>query len=380
MNRYKRAIACALTFALSISMFTVTAGASTSSKLKDVKGQISSAQSQLKEGKQKANQLVAQLSELNDQIATIEGDIAQIGQNIDTKKAEISAAQQKLQDTEAKMNQQNDDLNQRLRVMYMNGGTGMLEILLGSASISDFLTNVDMVQRIYDNDMDILQKIKDQYTEIDNQKKTLESLKAQLEDEQQQQKAKQSELEQQKSSVEELQAKVAADNDALSAQIDELNDEANELTAELQRQQAAQQISSSTTSTYGGGIMSWPVPGYTSISSPYGYRTHPILHTKKFHSGLDIPAPRGTSIVAASAGTVIFAGTKGGYGNCIMVDHGGGIVTLYGHCSSLVASVGQSVTKGQTIAKVGSTGQSTGNHCHFEVRVNGSTVSPNSYL
>ncbi len=380
MNRYKRAIACALTFALSISMFTVTAGASTSSKLKNVKGQISSAQSQLKEGKQKANQLVSQLSELNDQISAIEGDIAQIGQNIDAKKAEIATAQQKLQDTEAKMNQQNDDLNQRLRVMYMNGGTGMLEILLGSASISDFLTNVDMVQRIYDNDMDILQKIKDQYTEIDNQKKTLESLKAQLEDEQQQQKAKQSELEQQKSSVEELQAKVAADNDALAAQIDELNDEANELTAELQRQQAAQKISSSTTSTYGGGIMSWPVPGYTSISSPYGYRTHPILHTKKFHSGLDIPAPRGTSIVAASAGTVIFAGTKGGYGNCIMVDHGGGIVTLYGHCSSLVASVGQSVTKGQTIAKVGSTGQSTGNHCHFEVRVNGSTVSPNSYL
>ncbi len=380
MNRYKRTIACVLAFALSISMFTITAGASTSSKLKDVKGQISSAQSQLKEGKQKANQLVAQLSELNDQIATIEGDIAQIGQNIDAKKAEISAARQKLQDTEVKMNQQNDDLNQRLRVMYMNGGTGMLEILLGSASISDFLTNVDMVQRIYDNDMDILKKIKDQYTEIDNQKKTLESLKAQLEDEQQQQKAKQSELEQQKSSVEELQAKVAADNDALSAQIDELNDEANELTAELQRQQAAQQISSSTTSTYGGGIMAWPVPGYTTISSPYGYRTHPILNTKKFHSGLDIPAPRGTSIVAASDGTVIFAGTKGGYGNCIMVDHGGGIVTLYGHCSSLVASAGQTVSRGQTIAKVGSTGQSTGNHCHFEVRVNGSTVSPNSYL
>ncbi len=237
-----------------------------------------------------------------------------------------------------------------------------------------------MVQRIYDNDMDILQQIKDQYAEIEKQKQTLESLKAQLEDEQQQQKAKQSELEQQKSSVQELQAKVAADNDALSAQIDELNDEANELTAELQRQQAAKQISSSATSTYGGGVMGWPVTGYTSISSPYGYRTHPILHTKKFHSGLDIPAPRGTSIVAANAGTVIFAGTKGGYGNCIMVDHGGGIVTLYGHCSSLVASVGQTVSRGQTIAKVGSTGQSTGNHCHFEVRVNGSTVSPNSYL
>ena len=139
-NRYKRALACVLTVAISVSMITATASASTSSKLKNVKGQISSAQSQLNEGKKKANQLVSQLDDLNDQIADIEGDIAQIGQNIDAKKAEISAAQQKLNDTEARMEQQNDDLNQRLRVMYMNGGTGTLE------EISEIMSMVSLGQ------------------------------------------------------------------------------------------------------------------------------------------------------------------------------------------------------------------------------------------
>ena len=124
----------------------------------------------------------------------------------------------------------------------------------------------------------------------------------------------------------------------------------------------------------------WPVPGNYRVSSGYVDRTSPIFGTAEFHTGIDIPANYGTSVVAAADGVVITAGWVNGYGNTVMISHGSGLVTLYGHNSSLVVSKGDSVKKGQTIAKVGSTGYSTGNHCHFEVRKDGDHVDPNIYL
>ena len=124
----------------------------------------------------------------------------------------------------------------------------------------------------------------------------------------------------------------------------------------------------------------WPVPGYYRISSDYVDRTSPIFGAAEFHTGIDIPASYGEDVVAAADGVVITSGWVNGYGNTVMISHGSGIVTLYGHNSSLVISNGQSVKKGQVIAKIGSTGYSTGNHCHFEVRINGDHTSPWPYL
>ena len=128
------------------------------------------------------------------------------------------------------------------------------------------------------------------------------------------------------------------------------------------------------------GTFTWPLPGYTSASSAYGWRTHPIYGTRKFHKGEDIPAPTGAAIVAAASGTVTTAGWVSGYGNYTVINHGGGVMTAYGHQSAIYVSVGQTVSAGQTIGAVGSTGNSTGPHLHFEVYVNGATQNPMSYF
>jgi murein DD-endopeptidase MepM/ murein hydrolase activator NlpD len=127
---------------------------------------------------------------------------------------------------------------------------------------------------------------------------------------------------------------------------------------------------------YIGGNMKWPTPGYTNVVSPYGRRLHPILKKYKMHTGIDIDAPSGASIIAANSGTIIIAGWRSGYGNTVVIDHGGGITTLYAHCSKILVKVGDHVAAGKVIAKVGSTGLSTGAHLHFEIRVNGDTVDP----
>lgn len=135
-------------------------------------------------------------------------------------------------------------------------------------------------------------------------------------------------------------------------------------------------------STTPTGTFQWPVPSSHTITSNYGYRIHPISGTKKLHAGIDIGAPGGSNIVAADAGTVVLSsfGYNGGYGNYVIISHGNGITTRYAHCSNLFVSTGESVSKGQVIAAVGSTGASTGNHCHFEVRINGGSKNPLNYL
>jgi murein DD-endopeptidase MepM/ murein hydrolase activator NlpD len=172
--------------------------------------------------------------------------------------------------------------------------------------------------------------------------------------------------------VAKLKAEVASNNKVLEAQIDSLNQEANSLIAEILRLQGTEE--------YVGGVLGWPAPSSKRITSYFGYRTHPILKVKKLHTGIDIGVPSGHDIVAANAGKVIKAAWNNSYGYMIMIDHGGGIVTLYAHNSKLLVKTGDIVKKGQVIALSGSTGMSTGPHLHFEVRVNGEYKNPLDYL
>ena len=238
-----------------------------------------------------------------------------------------------------------------------------IKILLNSSSISDFFNNIYIVKQIVKQDKEVL-------TELDENKQEIEDKKSQIENK--------------KVEQEELKLLLEIDNESLNNDKieleklkSELEKEENELESEIEKI-AAQSVVNGEGQVISSG--SWPVPGHSRISSPYGYRIHPIFNTKKMHTGIDIPAPTGTPTVSIDSGKVIFAGTKGGYGKTVMIQHDDGKVTLYAHNSALTVSVGQRVKKGQVVAKIGSTGNSTGPHLHFEVRINGKHVNPVPYI
>ena len=281
------------------------------------------------------------------------------------------------------MDTQNEDLSARLRNMYKNGSIGFVDVLMESGSFTEFLTNLDMVERIYEGDKEVLDELQKAYDEIDKKKKKVETLQAELKDSKEV-------AETEMKTVEKEKAKIAASNEETEKMLDDLNDEADAITAKIKAEEEARKAAaaknsggsgnsggSSSSGSSGGGRLSWPCHG--TITSEQGWRVHPIFGYKKYHSGMDIGVAYGTPIKAAASGTVIMASWYGGYGYCVIIDHGNGLSTLYGHNSSLHVSYGQKVSRGQTIASAGSTGYST-LHCHFEVRVNGSVTNPRNYL
>jgi murein DD-endopeptidase MepM/ murein hydrolase activator NlpD len=359
---------------LSFGALGVTYAANSSQdKLDDLNSEISNTNSQLKDGKKMESALNNQIKNLESKINSTQAEIDALGGDIEATKAKINEALVELENLEADMDTQNTNLNNRLRNMYKNGSVGFIDVLLGSTGITDLMTNMDRVQRVYDNDKEVLESLQTQHEVIDTQKQYLLGLQANLEKSQADEAARKESLSANKAEVADKKAEVASDNDALEEQLNSLNAEANRIKAEILALQ-------SSGTTYDGGIMAWPTPGVTRVTSEFGYRIHPILKYKKLHTGMDIGAPSGTTVVAANAGTVIKAVYNNSYGNMVMIDHGGGIVTLYAHNSSLLVSKGDIVSRGQAIAKSGSTGMSTGPHVHFEVRVNAEYKNPRDWL
>ncbi|HML37037.1 MAG TPA: peptidoglycan DD-metalloendopeptidase family protein [Bacillota bacterium] len=370
----KKIVSYVCILALTVSLVTLGAvyGDNEQQELNNVHQKINQTQSELNKGKKQEKQLSNQIKDLESQIGATEKEINNLSGNIGDTEQKIATVKKNLAAVEDEMNTQNDELQKRLRAMYKNGDIGMVQILLGSDDITDFMTNMDMVQKIFDNDVDILKEMKKQHETIEGQKKQLEALQAKLENQKQQQADKQASLQASRGQVSTLKAQVASDNAALEAQIDDLNAEADRISAEIVKLQGNQ--------AFVGGTFLWPSDSSTRITSPFGYRIHPILRVKKLHTGMDIGAAAGTNVLAANAGTVIKAGWNNSYGNLVMIDHGGGIVTLYAHNSKLLVSTGDVVSRGQVIALVGSTGDATGPHIHFEVRVNGEYQDPMKWL
>ena len=351
MYRHRRRVYAAVALILALFLCLDT-GVASAKSLSTIKNEIKEKQAELDSGQKKEKSLSAQVNSLEEKINELKASISKNEIKLKELKADLEKAQKKV-DT------QNEDLSARLRNMYKNGSIGFVDVLMESGSFTEFLTNLDMVERIYEGDKEVLDELQKAYDEIDKKKKKVETLQAELKDSKEV-------AETEMKTVEKEKAKIKAEEEARKA------------AAAKNSGGSGNSGGSSSSGSSGGGRLSWPCHG--TITSEQGWRVHPIFGYKKYHSGMDIGVAYGTPIKAAASGTVIMASWYGGYGYCVIIDHGNGLSTLYGHNSSLHVSYGQKVSRGQTIASAGSTGYSTGPHCHFEVRVNGSVTNPRNYL
>ena len=260
--------------------------------------------------------------------------------------------------------------------MYEAGETEYLDVILSSADISEFLSNYVLITEIASYDMQLLDEVSEKKQIIELAKKHLDDNLEQLKIMKTSQERSAKVLENSKLLRETYIAKLTEEEKTVQAKIDEYKLQFEEVNREILKTA----LDSGLLADYVGGTMAWPIPGYSTITSPYGMRVHPITGVYKLHTGVDVSAPIGADFVAANEGIVTKAYLNSAYGNMVMIDHGGGISTLYAHGSEILVRVGQLVKKGEPVLKVGSTGYSTGPHAHFEVRINGICTDPMDFI
>jgi len=341
-------------------------------ELDRVQQNISGAQQALAEGQAEYASLTEQIEALEEQVRQAQIEIDAIRADIEETRQRIAVVQAEIEELEIAMQEQTDALNARLRAMYMNGNIRMLDVLLGSDSITSFLTNVSRVQMLHESDVAIIESLEAQHNIIQAHKDYLAGLEASLVADRDREASRQAALLQTQEQVVALRYEVAEQNRHISEMLAAQAREAERISADIVRNLSA--------GDFIGGDMLWPVPGFRGVSSEFGYRTHPILRERRMHTGIDIPAPTGTYVVAANGGTVMRSGWNNSFGNMIIIDHGGGVTTLYAHHSENLVRAGDVVGQGQRIARVGSTGMSTGPHLHFEVRINGQLQNPRNFF
>ena len=275
-------------------------------------------------------------------------------------------------------------LGKRLREIYLQGDVGYLVVLLGSKSFTDFIDQTHYLSLIIDNDRKLVEQVRSLKEELETKKLQAERTVKQISELTAAQAERVKKLEAVENTRANLLAETRRQRDSLKSYVSELENSTQALEDQIRSTVGRRQVvmrplsPQSGTRTWGTGRYLTPAQG--PITSPFGYRIHPIFGTMRFHTGVDIGAYYGSPVLASDSGVVIDSGWLGGYGNCIIVDHGGGYSTIYAHCSELYVSYGQSVSKGQQIAAVGSTGNSTGPHLHFEVRINGEPVDPLGFI
>lgn len=379
---FKKSVSLAVTCMLIASLFVLSGtemtvyGATVQEKINAATKQKQEALDKIKKSKADKGEALAQKEKIDLEMDIISDELDQIDSIIAEADRKIAEKETEIADYEVKIEENDNAFRARLRAMDEQNTTTYIDMLINSKSIGDFLANLETVKEVSEHDQAIINKMIELKTAVQNSKSEIESSRKEQEEARNIAADKQNELSNKKNEENALIIKIESD-------IKEAEKMYNAATAQEESLKASLRASLSSSSggkTYSGGVFAWPAPSSSYISSQYGNRNHPVFGYVKFHSGLDMAAPGGSNIVAAADGVVKSACYNGGYGNCVVIDHGGGVATLYGHACKLLVSSGQSVKRGQVIALVGSTGTSTGNHLHFEVLKNGATTDPMPYL
>ncbi|WP_298704216.1 murein hydrolase activator EnvC [uncultured Veillonella sp.] len=385
---------------LSTTVLAATPFTYSNAEDEDLTNQLDTMQQQMNDASaQKAN-AQATITSVSEQLHQIQVELDQATENLKNYQQqrvvveqEIAKNQKLLEEAQARLSKREGVFNKRVRDIYINGRLSYLDVVVGAKDFSDFANRVEMLKRIIDADIKLIDSIKTEREEITNRKAILEQDRAKVVELENKAKEAQAVIQKKKDEQTAILNKAQSDK-ATAEQLEaSLQESSNAIRALLQQRQAERAAAaaaaavaaqggggggSSAAYVQGTGQLSWPVNGV--ITSDFGWRTHPIFGRQILHSGMDIGVDEGTPVHSADGGVVVYSGWMDGYGYAVVVDHGNGMSTLYGHNSDLAVSEGQTVSKGAVIAYAGSTGNSTGPHVHFEVRINGDPVDPAGYL
>ena len=350
-------------------------------EINDLKNSISNVQGEINELKAEKNSIQSYINQLDNKISVLSEEIQNFEEKIEGKKSDIEETKQELEDTRIACEKQYDSMKKRIQFIYENPSQSLVELILTSGDFVDFINRADHVTSMSNYDRQMMNKLLKTQEEIELKEKTLEAELEELE-------MMQAELESQKKKV---NASINAKKGELNAKTNEIGsatgekseyqkqlEEQEKLLNEIEEQIARAANPDAYEGTATGFI--WPCPSYTRISSRFGPRPQPVPGASTNHKGVDLAAPYGANILASAAGVVTTSKYSASAGNYVVIAHGNGTSTVYMHASSLLVSVGQTVSQGQVIAKVGSTGYSSGNHLHFGVIKNGTYVDPLGYV
>ncbi len=342
----------------------------------EIQSQINETSEELKNVNDELSQNLQEIQSLDENISQNEIELQEVNKKVSDLESEIKKNEKELSEITQKYNIQKGLLDSRLVAMYESEDVNFLDVMLGSNSIQEFISSYYLISEITSYDTDLLELVENEKQQIEQIKNDLNQKKDELRQEEQEFAKKQIALSNTKLLRENYISKLSEEEKALQAKIDEYNNQVKQIENEIRGLVGIANFGES----YAGGPMQWPIYGHYNITSNFGMRVHPITGVYKLHTGVDIGAPMGTNFTAIANGVVVKAEYNSAYGNMVVIDHGGGVQTLYAHGSQIVAMLGQVVNAGDVVLKVGSTGYSTGPHAHFEVRINGEPVNPLDYV